>query len=319
MIPTLFSVSYAGLWGQHRLALPAFLAKAGRLRYRSVELMAKRPHLSPLDNDERSLAALRKAAEQAGVQVAVVAGYTDFTAGRETPEVPFVEMQIAHVRSLAQMAATLGAKILRVFTGYSPDDAAAQGDWDKCVLAVRESAAVTAELGVTLAVQNHHDVGVSVEAYSEFLDEVGHPNCRAAFDPWSPALQGYDLRSCAMTMAPRMVLTTLADYVRLPRFAYAASLVNYRRLADQVRAVPLGEGFIDLGGFFDGLKAGGFNGYVSYEMCSPLRGGGGEANLDACAAKGLAKIQELIGAAAQDGDNRVAKAARRAGKTYKRK
>lgn len=295
MTPTLFSVSYAGLWGQHQLDLPTFLAKAARLGYRAVELMAKRPHLSPLDYGERALADVRHAAEQAGVQVAVVAGYTDFTAGRQAPEVPFVEMQIAHVRALSQMAVALGAKILRIFTGYSPDDATAQRDWDKCVLAVRESAGVAAELGVTLAVQNHHDVGVSVEAYGEFLDDVGHPNCRAAFDPWATALQGYDLRACALRMAPRMVLTTLADYVRLPRFAYTASLVNYRRLTDHVRAVPLGEGFVDLSGFFVGLKAGGFDGHVSYEMCSPLRGGGSEANLDACAAKSLVKMQELIG------------------------
>jgi hypothetical protein len=30
MIPTLFSVSYAGLWGQHRLDLKSFIRKAGQ-------------------------------------------------------------------------------------------------------------------------------------------------------------------------------------------------------------------------------------------------------------------------------------------------
>ena len=34
--PTLFSVSYAGLWGQHRLDLPAFLARAAELGYPAV-------------------------------------------------------------------------------------------------------------------------------------------------------------------------------------------------------------------------------------------------------------------------------------------
>ena len=42
MIPTLFSVSYAGLWGQHRLDLVSFIRKAGALGYRAVELMGKR-------------------------------------------------------------------------------------------------------------------------------------------------------------------------------------------------------------------------------------------------------------------------------------
>ena len=75
-----------------------------------------------------------------------------------------------------------------------------------------------------------------------------------------------------------MVQTTLADYVRLPRFRYMPGLVNYQRLDDSVRAVPLGEGFLDLAGFFEGLKEGGFKGYVAYEMCSPVRGGGSEEN-----------------------------------------
>ena len=45
----------------------------------------------------------------------------------------------------------------------------------------------------------------------------------------------------------------------------------------------MGEGFIDYRGFFRALREGGFRGSVAYEMCSPLRGGGGEENLDRCA------------------------------------
>jgi sugar phosphate isomerase/epimerase len=92
-----------------------------------------------------------------------------------------------------------------------------------------------------------------------------------------------------------MVQTTLADYIRLERFRYRTDLVNYERLdPPAVRAVPLGEGFIDFDAFFAGLKEGGFRGYVAYEMCSPLRGGGREANLDAAAATSLREIRRLI-------------------------
>jgi len=294
MTPTLFSVSYAGLWGQHSLDVQAFIAKAGSLGYKAVELMAKRPHLSAVDTSDEDLEAVRKAAAQAGVQIATIAGYTNFTAGAASPEVPFVEMQVVYVRTLARFARKLGAKIIRAFTGYVTDADAHTADWGKCVTAVRECAAVAAAQGVTLGVQNHHDVGVSFEAFGEFLDDVGHPNCKAMFDPWAPALHGADLRACAKALAPRMVQTTLADYVRLPRYQAVHGLVNYRRLDDVVRAVPLGDGFVDLDAFFAGLKAGGFDGYVAYEMCSPLRGGGGEANLDATAAQSLARIRQLI-------------------------
>jgi sugar phosphate isomerase/epimerase len=118
------------------------------------------------------------------------------------------------------------------------------------------------------------------------------------FDPWSPALQGEDLEAAARRLAPRMAQTTLADYVRLPRWQYLPGLINYRRLDDMVRAVPLGEGFLDLDGFFRGLRAGGFSGNVAYEMCSPLRGGGSLENLDQTARKGLDKIRELAAAPA---------------------
>ena len=67
--------------------------------------------------------------------------------------------------------------------------------------------------------------------------------------------------------------TTVADYVRLPRYRYQPELVNYQRQEDYIQAVPMGEGFIDYRGFLAALRAGGFDGYVAYEMCSPLRDG----------------------------------------------
>lgn len=49
MNATLFSVSYAGLWGQASLDLRAFVSHAAELGYPAVMLMAERPHLSVLD------------------------------------------------------------------------------------------------------------------------------------------------------------------------------------------------------------------------------------------------------------------------------
>ena len=293
MTPTLFSVSYAGLWGQHALDLEGFIRKAAALGYPSVELMGKRPHLSILDTGDDELARIRQAAEEAGVEVSTVAGYTSFTAGSDHAEVPLVEVQVAYVSELARMAQALGAGLVRIFTGYMTEPRAYAAEWAKCVAAVRECAEVAAELGVVVGVQNHHDIGVGWQSYIEFLDEVDHPNCRAMFDPWAPSMHGDDLFECARALAPRMVQTTLADYLRLPRYRYVPGIVNYEQLVPVGRAVPLGEGDVDLEAFFAGLKEGGFDGYVAYEMCSPLRGGGSEANLDATAAASLARIREL--------------------------
>ncbi len=293
MTPTLFSVSYAGLWGQTRLDLPSFIQRAAALGYSAVEIMGKRPHLSVVDADDPLLDTLAETAAECGVEIATIAGYTDFTSGKNAAEVPFVEMQVAYVQSLSAMAIRLGAKNVRVFTGYSTDPDAYRSDWDRCVVAIRECAAVAETYGVTLGVQNHHDIGVAWESFAEFLDDVDHRNCRAMFDPWAPALHGDDLRACARELAPRMVQTTLADYVKLRRFCYSPGLVTYRPMPERVLAVPLGEGFLDLEGFFSGLKEGGFSGHVAYEMCSPLRGGGAERNMDAAARKSLEAIVDL--------------------------
>lgn len=292
MTPTLFSVSYAGLWGQHRLDLESFIDRAARLGYPAVELMAKRPHLSVLDTGEEALVRLRERADSRGVAIATLASYCDFNAGAET-EIPLVEIQLSYIERLARMAETLGARIIRVFTGYCRDEANWRSEWDRCVGALRECARIAADHGVVIGVQNHHDTAVSAGAFREFLAEVDHPACRASFDPWAPALHGDDLEKRAEEMAPLMVQTTLADYVRLERFAYQPGLVNYRRLPDIVRAVPLGEGFVDLEAFFRGLRKGGFDGLVAYEMCSPLRGGGSGENLDRTARAAREYIEKL--------------------------
>ncbi len=293
MTPVLFSVSYAGYWGQHRLGLISFLEKAAALGYPAVEIAAKRPHLSVLDYpDPPSVGEVKAVADRLGIQIATLAGYTDFTAGRNAAEVPFVEMQILYIRQLARLANALGARIIRVFSGYFTDLADHQADWNKCVVALREAAAVAADHGVILGLQNHHDVGVSAEGFAEFLDDVNHPNLRAMFDPWSIALHGeVDLYAAAKRMAGRMIQTTLADYIQIDRFQYQPPLINYQRInPPAVRAVPLGEGFMPLDAFFAGLKDGGFDGYIAYEICSPIRGGGSEANLDAASRLALDKI-----------------------------
>ena len=46
---SLFTVSFAGFWGQHRLSLEASIDAAAELGFDGVEIMGKRPHLSPLD------------------------------------------------------------------------------------------------------------------------------------------------------------------------------------------------------------------------------------------------------------------------------
>src|SRR5439155_18407027 len=115
---------------------------------------------------------------------------------------------------------------------------------------------------------NHHDTAAHYASLFYLLEEIADPNCKAMFDAWAPALQGTDLAKAVKKLAPYIVHTTVADYVRRPRFRYEPRLVNYIAETDLVRAVPLGEGFIDYKGFFQALREISFSGSVAYEMCS---------------------------------------------------
>lgn len=285
MTPSLFSVSYAGFWGQSALSLPDFITHAGKLGFTSVMIAGKRPHLSPLDATPVHVKKIQEALAAARVRCDVMGGYTNLAQTASAGcEVPVIEFQIAYVESLARIAAQLGASIVRIFTAYEMDGQDPQAQWKRCVTTIREMCDRAAAHGVTIAIQNHHDIALHTDALLELLADIDRPNCKLGFDAWSPALRGESLYEAAKKAAPHTIITTNADYIRVPRHRYRPELVNYEPVpVDWVRAVPFGTGFIDYAAFFKGLCDGGFEGLAVYEMCSPLRGGGELDNLDACA------------------------------------
>ena len=276
----LHSVGYAGLWGQAFLSVDDFVEKAAELGYGGVMLMAKRPHVSILDYGPRERAALRSRLEKRGMRDLCIAGYCNLTADLEHAEIPQREMQVHYITELARLAHDLGGRLVRVFTGYENPAADLTRQYRMVVDSLREASRRAAELGVTIGVQNHHDIAVGYQTLHDLLTTVAEPNCRALFDAWAPALQGEDLTAAARHLAPLTVHTTIADYQLRPRYTYDAALVNYRRETPYAQAVPMGEGFIDYRAFLEALSSGGFQGSIAYEMCSALLHGGDIATLD---------------------------------------
>lgn len=291
-IPVLHSVSYAGVWrGQACLTVEQFLDKAVELGFPAIALVAKRPHVSPLDYDEAARRQLRQAIESRKLQLAALMGYTDFTASLGLAGVAPAEMNAVYVEALARLAADLGTTRIRIMTGYLRPDIPVDRQHAEVVTGLKLAARAAARYGVTLCVQNHHDLCIDYRSMIWLLEEVGEPNVKAAFDAWAPFLQG--LRGDALVeavkaMGPWIGWTTVADYVRLPQFRYRAEWTNYERLPiDLVRAVPCGDGEVDYEAFFRGLREAGYQGFVAYEMCEVLRGGGSIENLDRTARRFL--------------------------------
>ncbi len=293
----LHSVSYAGFWrGQARLSVDEFLEKAEELGFDGIMLTAKRPHVSPLEYDAAARKALRDKIERLGLALVCLAGYTDFTAGADRAGIPNVEIQACYVAELAKLARDLGSDMVRVFTGYERAGIPFDAQYAMVLEGLKLAGQKAAVYGVTLAVQNHHDIASHHDMMHWLLTEVDLPNVKAAFDLWTPTLQGLDaeqIRAAVLKMGPFIVHTTAAQYVRLPRYGYNDNLINFAEQESLIRAVPMGGGIIDYDTFFNALKETGYQGYVGYEMCAVLAGGGDIENLDKTAKAFLEYVKKF--------------------------
>ncbi len=293
-LPTLLhSVSYSGSWGQAQLSVEDFINRAADLGYSGVMLMAKRPHVSLLDYDDTTRGRVRRQIEERGLTKVCLAGYNNFTGDLEHGEVPTREIQIHYVTELARLTRDLGGDLVRIYTGYENPAGSYLPQWNLIVESLKECAQRAAEFGVTLGVQNHHDIAVDYRSQRDLINAVDEPNCKALFDAWAPALQGTDIVEAARVMAPMTAHTTIANYEKRPRFHYDAEVVNYTPQTSYVQAVPIDEGFIDYGAFLAALDGSGFQGSVAYEICSPVLGGGGIENLDRYA-KGFLRFMDSL-------------------------
>jgi sugar phosphate isomerase/epimerase len=295
--PCLHSVSYAGVWrGQAQLSVDEFLLKARELGYDAIMLVAKRPHVSPLDYDDAARKQLRERIQELGLTLVALAGYTDFTAGVDKPGIPNVEIQAFYVGEVARLAKDLGTNMVRIFTGYERPGIPYDRQYAMVVEGLRLAGQKAAEHGVTLVVQNHHDIALHHDAMHWLLKEVNLPNVMSGWDAWAPALEGLsseEIRQSVLTMKPFIVHTIAADYVRQPRFRYEHELTNYLRHDDVLRAVPMGQGIIDYQTFFHALREIGYRGYIAYEMCEVLDGGGSLENLDRTAREFLKYMKQF--------------------------
>ena len=280
----LHSIGYMGIWRGHSfLTVDQFLVKAKELGYEGVMLVAKRPHVSPHDYDKAARARLKAKIDSLGLKLVGLAGYTDFTAGIDKPGIPNAEIQASWVGETAELARDLGTNMVRIFTGYERPDIPYDKQYGEVVAGLKMAGKKAAEYGVTLAVQNHHDIALHHDAMYWLLKEVNMPNVMAGWDAWSPTLEGLSkeqMKESIFRMKPFIINTIAADYISQPRFSYVNNLTNYKGEQPVMRAVPMGKGIIDYITWFNVLKEIGYQGWVVYEMCEVLDGGGSIENLD---------------------------------------
>jgi sugar phosphate isomerase/epimerase len=261
-------------------------------------IMAKRPHLSPLDYDAAARKRFKARLEELGLTLPALAGYSDFTAGIDKPGIPNVEIQAAYVGEVARLARDLGCPMVRIFTGYERPGIPYDRQYAAVLEGLKLAGKEAAKYDITLVVQNHHDIALHHEAMRWLIKEVNLPNVKVGWDAWSPTLEGLsaeEIRQSILKLQPYIVNTIAAQYRRQPRYHYTPELTNYKRDEDVIRATAMTdpEGIIDYKGFIGTLRDIGYQGYIVYEMCEVLDGGGSIENLDRTAKEFLKFLQQF--------------------------
>jgi protein FrlC len=289
----LHSVSYSGTVTPDQAALPLVdvMHKAAQLGFDGITLAAKRPHALPLDLSPVDRKQIVKTAADLGLEVACIAGYNDFC----HPSAFDREINLAYTIECIKLARDVGAPIVRTFASGMGDyhQGASVGQQIAWTIALaKEAAQVAEDMGVTLVIQNHSPIGNDVHSLRQIVDGVGSPAYKAAIDCPLLASSGVDYAEGLGVCEDVMGFTTAGDWRYYP--GPIARMPGGEVTTRRALMVPLGQGECDWPAFLTLLREIGYDDWINYEMCSPTREGGSEANLDRIASASLTYLRRTI-------------------------
>jgi len=294
----LHSVSYSSAWdGQIALSLEKVIEKASALGYDGIEVIAKRPHASVLDLSESDRKRVREAIASKGLVLPCVAGYQDFADDYLHPDMPKGEKELLFLRESIRLTRDLGAKILRIYSCFIPQDIPRSTLWRQCVKYLKEGVKYAEDSEVILALQNHSELTLHHLDLLRMIEEVNSPNLRIALDPPYVCMSEASYEAAVEACREHIVYSTASDFIRIPNPVntrvpgFLHYSIGYFILYEK-KTVPLGKGDVDYPTFFSNLKKIGYDDYLAYEICSPIIGGGSEESLDRCAMESLMYMKE---------------------------
>ena len=277
----LYSITYLGLWYRGpALTLEELIDRARRFGYDGIEIDGKRPHGNPADLPRARCEALRRTAQDAGIEIYAVAANNDFS----SPVPEHRESQQLYVHDLIRMTADLGAKTLRMFAAWpgvtlSPEggtytkarqiwreahlDVAPEQTWAWCCEGLAEAARRAGDAGVTLALQNHAPVTNSPDDMLRMIRDVNSPHLKACLDAPLAKKQGVtSMRDAARAVGGLQALTHFGgEFERQPD----GTVRSYDRNPDFTLTQE--DYYAD---FAQGMQDIGYEGYTGYELCHPL-------------------------------------------------
>jgi sugar phosphate isomerase/epimerase len=198
----LLTVTYSGLFYKgEALSLEQQIHKAKQLGFDALAIETKRPIASPLDLNKATRLRIKQMAADEGIVLCAIESMSNF-AGRYMEE---RENNFAMMRLVLELAKDLDVPLLKIFAAwpglindeeevavyasyergnyYKPLYPHALRKWNHCAEGIREVADWAADMGITLALQNHAPVITpGYEDVLTMMQEVDRKNVKLCLD-----------------------------------------------------------------------------------------------------------------------------------------
>ncbi|HEX5170192.1 MAG TPA: sugar phosphate isomerase/epimerase family protein [Cyclobacteriaceae bacterium] len=278
----LLTVSYSGLFYSGKpLSLEQQIHKAKLLGFQGLAIEAKRPIASPLDLTKSEREKIKFVAGEMGIELCCVESMSNF-AGRYMEE---RENNLAMMRMVFELAHDLDVRMVKVFAAwpgiindeenvamyaqydrgnyFKPQYAPDLRMWQRAISGIRETAAMAADMGITLVLQNHAPVlRPGYEDVLAMTQEIDRENVKICLDvPLFYERQQDDY--------VREAVMKCKDYLSYSHFG--AWNFSEAKNGDVIQEPAPGVGGpINYEVFTDALRQIGYDGYLVSEYCLPV-------------------------------------------------
>lgn len=237
-----------------RLDLYGFLDYAARAGFDGVEL------LDMFWTDEAAeVAGAKRRCEALGLELPVYSISTNFL----QPEESARQAELASLKHGVDLAAQLGAPLLRVFSGDLRPGYSFEQGFSRVVDSLAEGAAYAGERQITLVLENHGLVAGRSEQVRAIIEAVDSAALRCNLDTGNFLLVGEDPVEAAEHLADLVALVHLKD---LDLATPEQSDHVYTGLDGQrYTGVIVGDGLVDFGAIIEILARQGYGGWLSLE------------------------------------------------------
>jgi sugar phosphate isomerase/epimerase len=277
----LLTVSYSGLfYDGPALTVEQQIHKARELGFDGLAIETKRPVASPIDLRPADRARIKAVAADQGIALCAVESMSNFTSRLMEER----ENNLAMMRAVLDLAKDLGVGLVKVFPAWpgiiNDEEATAMyapyergsyhkrlyppdlRKWHHAVNGIREVAGWAADMGITLALQNHAPVITpGYEDALAMLGEIDRPNVRLCLDV--PLF--YDRQSDAYVQEAVRRCGKHIAYTHFGAWNFSETATG-----EVVQDVAPSSGvLINYAAFVRGLHEIGYDGFLVSEYCLP--------------------------------------------------